>query len=54
MPLSLLNSFIVGAVVAVICVALGTLAGYAFARNDKARSFHAPLWALLLTRMTPA
>ena len=53
-PFSLLNSFIVGAVVAVVSVALGTLAGYAFSRNAKARTFQAALWGLLLTRMTPA
>ena len=52
-PLSVLNSFIVGAVVAGVSVALGTLAGYAFARHDKAPVFKASLWALLLTRMTP-
>ena len=48
------NSFVVGASVSVICVALGTFAGYAFARFGKARFFSASLWALLLTRMTPA
>jgi multiple sugar transport system permease protein len=52
-PLALLNSFVVGAAVAVICVALGTFAGYAFARNAKKRFFGMSLWALLLTRMTP-
>jgi len=52
-PLALLNSFIVGAVVAAICVALGTFAGYAFARNAKKRFFGTSLWMLLLTRMTP-
>jgi multiple sugar transport system permease protein len=52
-PLSVFNSFVVGAVVAAICVSLGTLAGYAFARHDKARPLKAALWALLLTRMTP-
>jgi multiple sugar transport system permease protein len=52
-PLALLNSFIVGAFVAAICVALGTFAGYAFARNAKKRFFGASLWMLLLTRMTP-
>jgi multiple sugar transport system permease protein len=35
-------------------VALGIFAGYAFARFGKARFFRASLWALLLTRMTPA
>jgi ABC-type glycerol-3-phosphate transport system permease component len=52
-PLSLLNSSIVGAVVALISVTLGTFAGYAFARNAKSRFFGASLWGLLLTRMTP-
>ncbi len=52
-PLSLLNSFLVGAVVAAVSVVLGTLAGYAFARHDKAPAFRLSLWALLLTRMTP-
>lgn len=52
-PLSLVNSFAVGAVVAVVSVVLGTLAGYAFARHDKAPAFKLSLWALLLTRMTP-
>jgi multiple sugar transport system permease protein len=52
-PLSVLNSVVVGAVVATISVALGTLAGYAFARHDKAPAFKVSLWALLLTRMTP-
>jgi multiple sugar transport system permease protein len=52
-PLSLINSFVVGACVAAICVILGTFAGYAFARHGKARFFSASLWMLLLTRMTP-
>ncbi len=52
-PLSVLNSFVVGIVVAAVNVALGTLAGYAFARHDKAPAFKLTLWGLLLTRMTP-
>ncbi len=52
-PLSLLNSFAVGAVAAAVSVVLGTLAGYAFARHEKAPAFKLSLWALLLTRMTP-
>ncbi|MDQ0392916.1 ABC transporter permease [Labrys monachus] len=52
-PLSLLNSFLVGAAVAIISVVLGTFAGYAFARHGKNRFFSASLWGLLLTRMTP-
>ncbi len=53
-PLSIFNSFVVGASVSIICVALGTFAGYAFARFGKARFFRVSLWTLLLTRMTPA
>ncbi len=52
-PLSLLNSFIVGVCVSVVNVALGTLAGYAFARHGHRRFFGASLWALMLTRMIP-
>ncbi len=52
-PLSLINSFVVGTCVALISVVLGTFAGYAFARHSKARLFSASLWVLLLTRMTP-
>jgi multiple sugar transport system permease protein len=52
-PLSLLNSVIVGVCVSVINVALGTLAGYAFARHGDRRFFSASLWALMLTRMIP-
>ncbi|MFZ5675731.1 MAG: ABC transporter permease subunit [Pseudomonadota bacterium] len=52
-PLSLMNSFVVGVVVSVINVALGTLAGYAFARHAKERFFAGSLWALMLTRMIP-
>jgi len=52
-PLSLANSFIVGACVALISVSLGVFAGYAFARHGKSRFFSASLWMLLLTRMTP-
>ncbi len=52
-PLSLLNSLLVGASVAVICVVLGTFAGYAFSRHSRSRFFSGSLWALLLTRMTP-
>ncbi len=53
-PLSLFNSFVVGASVAAISVGLGTFAGYAFARHGRLRFFGGSLWALLLTRMTPA
>ncbi|MEO1018567.1 MAG: carbohydrate ABC transporter permease, partial [Pseudomonadota bacterium] len=53
-PISITNSFIVGASVAVINVFLGTLAGYAFARHARSRFFGMSLWGLLLTRMIPA
>lgn len=53
-PLSLLNSFLIGAIVSVLNVALGTLAGYGFARYADKRLFSISLWALLLTRMVPA
>lgn len=53
-PLALTNSLVVGVVVSIINVALGTLAGYAFARYDRYRFFNVSLWALLLTRMIPA
>lgn len=53
-PLSLLNSFGIGIVVSVVNVALGTLAGYGFARYAGHRFFAVSLWALLLTRMVPA
>ena len=52
-PLSVLNSFIVGACTAIISVVLGTFAGYGFARFGRKRFFATSLWALLLTRMTP-
>ncbi len=52
-PLSLFNSLVVGACVAVISVVLGTFAGYAFARYGRKRFFGASIWLLMLTRMTP-
>jgi multiple sugar transport system permease protein len=52
-PLALLNSFVVGAFVSAICIALGTFAGYAFARYGKRTFFGTSLWLLLFTRMTP-
>ncbi len=52
-PLSLINSFVVGACTALISVVLGTLSGYAFARHGRSRFFGTSLWVLLLTRMTP-
>lgn len=53
-PISLFNSFVIGVIVSVLNVALGTLAGYGFARYASHRFFSVSLWALLLTRMVPA
>lgn len=53
-PISLLNSFLIGSIVAVLNVGLGTFAGYGFARYAGNRFFSISLWALLLTRMVPA
>ncbi len=52
-PLSLLNSFVVGLCVALISVVLGTFSGYAFARYGRQRFFGISIWLLMLTRMTP-
>jgi len=53
-PLSLMNSFIVGAITVGIALAMAPFAGYVFARWPRARLFQAGLWSMLLTRMTPA
>lgn len=52
-PLALINSIVVGACVSLVCIVLGTFAGYAFARHGRSRFFAVSLWGLLLTRMTP-
>lgn len=52
-PQSLINSFVLGSIVAVLNVALGTLAGYGFARYGQRRFFALSLWGLLLSRMIP-
>ncbi len=53
-PVALFNSFVIGVIVSVINVALGTFAGYGFARFANRRFFAISLWGLLLTRMVPA
>ncbi|SDI29743.1 ABC transporter permease subunit [Alloyangia pacifica] len=53
-PLSLLNSFLVGAISVLIAVSIAPFAGYVFARWPKAKIFQAGLWTMLFTRMTPA
>jgi multiple sugar transport system permease protein len=51
---SIWNSVIVATCVTLINVALGSLAGYAFSRNESNRFLRGSLWALMLTRMTPS
>lgn len=53
-PLSLMNSFIIGAITVAVALAIAPFAGYVFARWPRARVFQAGLWAMLFTRMTPA
>ncbi|WP_425049744.1 ABC transporter permease subunit [Psychromarinibacter sp. S121] len=53
-PLSLMNSFIIGVVTVAVALAMAPFAGYVFARWPRARAFQAGLWAMLFTRMTPA
>lgn len=53
-PISLMNSFVVGAFTVLIAIALTPFAGYVFARWPRARSFQIGLWGILFTRMTPA
>ncbi|MEZ5838367.1 MAG: ABC transporter permease subunit [Geminicoccaceae bacterium] len=53
-PLSLLNSFIVGAASVGTALMLTPFAGYVFARWPRSRVFQAGLWSMLFTRMTPA
>lgn len=53
-PLSLMNSTIVGVSVVVVTLLLAPFAGYVFARYPRATAFRVGLWGLLLTRMVPA
>ena len=53
-PFSILNSLIVATSVTLINVALGSLAGYAYARHGKSRIMSGTLWGLMMTRMTPS
>lgn len=53
-PISLMNSFIVGTFTVLIAIAITPFAGYVFARWPRARSFQIGLWGILFTRMTPA
>lgn len=53
-PLSLMNSTIVGVSVVIVTLLFAPFAGYVFARYPRARTFRLGLWGLLLTRMVPA
>ena len=53
-PLSLLNSLVVGLATVAVTLLVAPFAGYAFARYPRAAAFRISLWGLLLTRMVPA
>jgi ABC-type sugar transport system permease subunit len=52
-PYGIWNSFVVAFWVTIVNVALGSLAGYAYATGKQGRFMRGSLWALMLTRMTP-
>ncbi|MDB5526629.1 MAG: hypothetical protein JWM58_4392 [Rhizobium sp.] len=52
-PYGIWNSFVVAFWVTIVNVALGSLAGYAYATGKQNRFMRGSLWALMLTRMTP-
>jgi multiple sugar transport system permease protein len=52
-PQALLNSFIVASLVTVVCLVLGSLAGYAYARLNHVKFLQPTLIALMMTRMIP-
>jgi multiple sugar transport system permease protein len=53
-PFSIWNSFVVASAVTIINVAIGSLAGYAYARHGRGKFMTGSLWALMMTRMTPS
>jgi multiple sugar transport system permease protein len=53
-PYSIFNSLVVATCVTAINLVLGSLAGYAYARYPKSGLMNGTLWALMMTRMTPA
>ena len=53
-PYSIFNSLVVATCVTAINLVLGSLAGYAYARHPKSGLMNGTLWALMMTRMTPA
>ncbi|MGI8476374.1 MAG: ABC transporter permease subunit [Thermomicrobiales bacterium] len=52
-PQAMLNSFIVSTSVTAICLVLGSLSGYAFARLGHVKFLGASLIAMMMTRMIP-
>lgn len=52
-PDALINSFIVASSVTIICLAVGSLAGYAYARYSHVKFLQPTLIALMMTRMIP-
>jgi len=53
-PFAIWNSFVVATAVTLINVAIGSLAGYAYARHGRGRFMTGSLWALMMTRMIPS
>ncbi|HET6518322.1 MAG TPA: ABC transporter permease subunit [Geminicoccaceae bacterium] len=53
-PYAIWNSLVVAVCVTAINLALGSFAGYAYARHQHSRFMGASLWALMMTRMTPS
>ena len=53
-PYAIWNSLVVAVCVTAINLALGSFAGYAYARHQHSRFMGVSLWALMMTRMTPS
>ncbi|MPZ92743.1 MAG: ABC transporter permease subunit [Actinobacteria bacterium] len=53
-PQGLWNSAVVSLSTALLAVAIGALAGYAFSRNRTSKALEASMWVTLLTRMVPS
>lgn len=52
-PQALLNSFIIAGSVTVVCLVLGSLSGYAYARMSHVKFLQPTLIAMMMTRMVP-
>ncbi len=53
-PRSIMNSFIIASAVTAINLLLGSIAAYAYARNQHSRVMNTTLWVLMMTRMAPS